>query len=472
MFIGRKEELNVLNNLKQKKSASLVTITGRRRIGKSRLAEEFGKNYKFYSFIGMPPNKDTTAEGERKGFALQLEKYFNVPIRYDNWYILLSFLAKQTIAEDAVILFDEISWMGSRDQQFLGTLKSIWDQEFSKNDKLVMILCGSISLWIEKNILSSTGFVGRISLKLDLKELSLKEAAEFWPVNHTSAHNVLKILSITGGVPRYLEEIYPNENAEANIKRLCFDASGILFNEFEQIFSDLFDNKYTIYRDIVLSLVDGAKTREEISDLTKLPANGVLSDYLENLEKTNFISRYYTWNLKTEKSMRLSQYRLSDNYLRFYLKYIMPNKDQIKKGHFKNIDIYALPKWFSMMGMQFENLVIHNRNLIHNILDISPTIIINDGPYFQQKTKRHSGCQVDYMIQTKSNELYVIEIKCLRQAVEKSIIQEMKDKIKALDKPKYYAIRPVLIHINGVGDSVEEENYFYKLIDFSKLITL
>ena len=76
------------------------------------------------------------------------------------------------------------------------------------------------------------------------------------------------------------------------------------------------------------------------------------------------------------------------------------------------------------------------------------------------------------MIQTKSNELYVIEIKCLRQAVEKSIIQEMKDKIKALDKPKYYAIRPVLIHINGVGDSVEEENYFYKLIDFSKLITL
>ena len=123
MFIGRKEELNVLNNLKQKKSASLVTITGRRRIGKSRLAEEFGKNYKFYSFIGMPPNKDTTAEGERKGFALQLEKYFNVPIRYDNWYILLSFLAKQTIAEDAVILFDEISWMGSRDQQFLGTFK-------------------------------------------------------------------------------------------------------------------------------------------------------------------------------------------------------------------------------------------------------------------------------------------------------------------------------------------------------------
>ncbi len=42
-FIGREEELKLLGHLLSKKSASLVVIKGRRRIGKSRLIEEFAK---------------------------------------------------------------------------------------------------------------------------------------------------------------------------------------------------------------------------------------------------------------------------------------------------------------------------------------------------------------------------------------------------------------------------------------------
>lgn len=150
----------------------------------------------------------------------------------------------------------------------------------------------------------------------------------------------------------------------------------------------------------------------------------------------------------------------------------MPNTDKIKKGRFKDIDIYSLPKWYSIMGMQFENLVIHNRSLLHKLLGCSPVLIINDGPYFQQQTKRHKGCQVDYMIQTKSKELYIIEIKYSGQVVGKSIIQEMRDKIMAIEKPKYYATRPVLIHVSGVMESVMEEDYFYKIIDFNELASI
>jgi uncharacterized protein len=68
--------LGYLNRLTTKKSASLVVIKGRRRIGKSRLAEEFAKPYKFYSFSGIPPHKKTTDTSERKAFCKQLNKYF------------------------------------------------------------------------------------------------------------------------------------------------------------------------------------------------------------------------------------------------------------------------------------------------------------------------------------------------------------------------------------------------------------
>ena len=65
--IGRERQLSDLILLKKKQSASLVVIKGRRRIGKSRLAEEYGKTFsKVYSFTGLPPDDDVTAEIQNK----------------------------------------------------------------------------------------------------------------------------------------------------------------------------------------------------------------------------------------------------------------------------------------------------------------------------------------------------------------------------------------------------------------------
>jgi AAA+ ATPase superfamily predicted ATPase len=470
MFIGRKRELEILNGLKAKKNGSLVAITGRRRIGKSRLATEFGKSYKFYSFFGFPPTPDTTAQDQRRNFSLQLEKYFHTPVRYDSWYEMFCFLSNATLAENVVILFDEISWMGSKDNEFLGSLKTVWDQEFSKNNQLVLLICGSISTWIERNILSSTGFLGRISLRIDLKGLSLKESVEFWDHKHASSYDIFKILSVTGGVPRYLEEVNVKQSAEENIKNLCFTAGGVLVNEFDQIFSDLFDNKHDLYRRIVIALMNGPQTRNEVASQISLPSNGILTEYLEDLEKAGFISRNYTWHIKSEAKSSLSCYRISDNYVRFYLKYILPNLDGIKKGNFTEINLLNLEHWSSVMGLQFENLVINNRKLILEKLGILPETVINDGPYFQKKTKRADGCQIDYLVQAKLNELYVIEIKFSRRELDKGIISEMENKLNALTKPKNYSIRPVVIHVNGIQDNVAEEGYFYKIIDFSSLL--
>lgn len=55
-FIGRQAELKQLLELKEKNTASFVVVKGRRRIGKSRLIQEFGKHFEqYYSFIGLPP---------------------------------------------------------------------------------------------------------------------------------------------------------------------------------------------------------------------------------------------------------------------------------------------------------------------------------------------------------------------------------------------------------------------------------
>jgi len=51
MFFGRNNELQKLNDLKYKQTASLVVIKGRRRIGKSTLIQKFGETFDLFCEI-------------------------------------------------------------------------------------------------------------------------------------------------------------------------------------------------------------------------------------------------------------------------------------------------------------------------------------------------------------------------------------------------------------------------------------
>jgi hypothetical protein len=67
--------------------------------------------------------------------------------------------------------------------------------------------------------------------------------------------------------------------------------------------------------------------------------------------------------------------------------------------------------WLCMLALQFENLVLNNIKIVAKQLAIDPGTILFFLPYFQQKTKRRQGCQIDLLIQTHNNCLYVCEIK-------------------------------------------------------------
>ncbi len=224
-----------------------------------------------------------------------------------------------------------------------------------------------------------------------------------------------------------------------------------------------------IYEKILLALSNGDVEYSELFKKLSLQRGGATSAYIEELVVSGFINRYYTWNLKSGDFAKLSQYRLGDNYLRFYLKYIGPNIPKILNGQFKYHSISALPGWYSIMGFQIENLVLNNRDQIKKMLGIYPDEVIADNPFFQRKTARQKGCQIDYMIQTKHGNLYVCEIKFSRNIIRKDILEEVKTKINNLSIPRNFSIRPVLIHASEVHDEVIDNDFFSKIINMSSL---
>ncbi len=474
--MGREAELARLRGFLEKRSASLIVVRGRRRIGKSRLLKEFGKQMKSFFFSGLPPKLKTkiTDAAQKKEFVNQLQQQGIPGVSPDDWSNLFWHLAQHTKDGRVLIVLDEISWMGSKDPNFLGKLKNAWDLYFSNNPELILILCGSISSWIEENILASTGYLGRVSLDLYLEELPLADCNAFWEPNkdRISAYEKLKFLSVTGGVPLYLELLRPELSAEENIRDICFTRGGLLVREFEQIFSDLFLRRSDSYKKIVECLADGPKDLPEICKVLKKSKGGVYSEYIDNLVEAGYVKRDFSWHLDTEKISKLTKYRLSDNYLRFYLKYIGPNQMQIESGLFAYPSLASLPAWESMMGLQFENLVVHNRRVIWKILGIDPSDIVMEGPFFQSHTKGRPGSQIDYLIQTRFHTLYLCEIKFSKNPVSIKIIEELERKQERLVTPRHCSIRPILIHVNGVEDSVIDSRYFDKIIDFGRLLSI
>jgi uncharacterized protein len=174
-FIGRQNELAQLHRAARLTKATLVVCRGRRRIGKSTLIERFGEEFEhFYEFQGFAPREEIANEHQLENFSRQLATQQGLPtLQLQNWHEAFALLARLTQNQKALIFFDEISWMASKDKDFVGQLKIAWDTQFKKNKKLILVLCGSVSSWIDKNILNSADFLGRVSLSLDLHELPL-----------------------------------------------------------------------------------------------------------------------------------------------------------------------------------------------------------------------------------------------------------------------------------------------------------
>ena len=468
IFTGRSSEIDLIRTQLRMESSRIVVINGRRRIGKSTLAEKIAEGYNFFSFSGLAPEQcleTDKSKDQLRHFIEQLsektKKNYNP---CSSWLEALYLLAREIPDnEKTVVLFDEISWMGMDDHNFVGKLKVWWDTKIAHGKNVLLIFCGSVSTWIEKNIINSTAFYGRISLTINLQPLSISESVEFLRKKNFrwSPFEIYTVLAVTGGVPWYLEQIDPLLSAERNIENLCFKRSGLLRNEFNTIFNDVFSRHGEIYNKILVSLSEGAKTLVELRKDVNYVSGGQLTEIMDNLILCGFITKHRQWSLKTKKLGKQSIYRISDPYIHFYLKYM---RSSVVEGRDNR-----LPKNFnSIIGIQMETLLIQNRELILKLLEVSHPVM--DNPYIQRATVRKPGCQIDYLVQTEMGNLYLCEFKFRRGILDREIIDEVQQKIKRLIIPRGTAVVPVLFSVGEVSESVYESNFFYKIIDLCDLL--
>ena len=474
MIVGRDYQLKLLSSVWDKESSSLVVVSGRRRIGKSTLIERFAEKSRcrFIEIEGLPPDANMTNERQLANFCERIGKSAQIEApQAKNWAEAFDFLDKVITGKSKVIVFlDEISWMGGYDDGFAGLLKNAWDMQFSKHKRLVLVLAGSVSAWIQKNILNAKGFVGRVSIDLNLTELPLSACCSFWGrrTTHVSMREMVDILSVTGGIPKYLQEINPRLSADENIRRRCFLPEGYLFKDFDSIFSDVFGEGIAAKRRILNILADGPASVSELAKAMSIEPNGHITNDLNDLTVTGFVAAGAGLNPVTNAKVREVRYRLCDNYTRFYLKFIQPRQEAIRQGLYRFADLESLPGWNSILGLQFENLVVNNLASLCRELGLGRKLVTSAAPYARRKSAACPGLQIDLLIQTPKS-VYVIEVKrCNR--IETSIEKEIEKKVSLLGIGSGKSIRTALVYDGKLSPEVEENGFIDFLIPFNRLM--
>lgn len=468
MFIGRERDLKDLQALWGRDHGVLVTCRGRRRIGKSTLIDEFAARSadRFICIEGLPPRKGMTDAIQRARFCEKVAEYAGrEAIPAATWSLAFAQLDELLgSGRRTVVLLDEISWLGGYNPDFAGYLKEAWDRKFRKHPNLVFVLCGSVSAWIAENILDSTGFVGRDSLDIELKELTPSQCQQMLgPAGERmSVREKIDLLSVTGGVPKYLEDVRPELSVDENIRRMCFMPRGILFREFDETFNGVFGRRAKTRGRILRMLMAGPKSAVELAEADGKTPNGSYAKTLKDLRMAGYVAGDGGLNPCTGEAIREERFRIADNYARFYLHYIEPRRKMVEKDLFEFSSLEQLRGLEAMFGIQFENLVLNNLQTLLPLLGLETSLVLSAAPYCQRATAEREGCQVDLMIQTQ-RMLMVVEIK-RRREIGREIIDEVDAKVRKLKHGGNLSVRTAFVYDGRLSPAVAADHYFDFLI--------
>lgn len=327
-IIGREHEQDILQHCVESPRAEFIAVYGRRRIGKTYLVKQyFADAFDFYT-SGIYKVSRTE---QLKQWQVQLNRYSGKKrSRPKDWFEafdqLRDYLETRSGDEKLILFIDEIPWLDTPKSGFLRALEVFWNSWAADRPGLKLIVCGSATTWMTNKLLGDKGGLhNRVTRPIHLAPFSLNETERYLKSINLdwSRSEVMDAYMILGGTPYYLSMLRPELSLRQNIDELFFGQDAVLKSEYEFMFSSLFKTSH-IYRRVVECLSSKLKglTRSEIMSEIKTEESGMITEVMDNLEKSDFIRRYKAFG----KKQRDILYQLTDMYTLFYLRFVKDYK--------------------------------------------------------------------------------------------------------------------------------------------------
>lgn len=340
-FLNRISEQEQLNLFLSIDKPSFIVIYGRRRCGKSRLIQQVLKKGDIYY------------QADRQEPAIQREQLVQtiseiLGIQYDanfrSWESLLIDL-NRVLGPNQTLAIDEFPYILKNETALSSVLQRLIDGNKLKYN---LIICGSAQNVMSEMVQNgSEPLYGRADVILKIRPLApgwIQEGLQLSP------EESIREYAVWGGIPRYWELRSNYKNLEAALAHLVFSRDAILLEEPMRLLLD--DLRSAVQPYTILTLIgQGVHRPSEIAGRLEKSLPG-LADSFQKLIELGFIRREIPFGESIRSSKR-TLYKISDPFMAFYFRFVLPNKQRIEMGLgeqvlkqvFLQLDEYVAGEW-------------------------------------------------------------------------------------------------------------------------------
>ncbi len=439
-FYGRAEHINNLRgyiNEENHNSSEIIVISGRRRIGKTRLVQEVvNKSKHLYFFV---TRKREVAQ--LRDWTTQIQEELSIPYlgsiqRIDD---LLMFLFEYGKNEKLTIIFDEFQNFYYTDPSVYSVFQMIFDR-YKYESKLTLIFSGSSYSLMEKIFKSAKEpLFGRSNEIIKLSYLSLKSQREFlFDQGLKKQIDAIYLFSVFDGVPKYMEDLskIPYDSFLKRLRKILLTKDWI-WEEGEKILMEEFGKEYSSYYSILSAIAKGRRILDEIKQFTGIKEVG---SYIRRLEVNyNLIERRIPVT-EIHRKTKKGRYYLKDNFFSFWFGLVESKRYLREIGQKETAAKQIVENLNQFTGRIFEKMIIR-LFIEENPLNISFTRL---GSYWNRK----GDVEIDVVAYDESSlKAYFFEVKLSKKRVTQKIktnLIENSNKIPELENYEkfYYIIYP------------------------------
>ena len=359
MLAGRRNELNRLDSIYSSGKFECVVIHGRRRSGKTALLREFLVNKKGVYFSALETSSN-------ENLKILIDCIDNTPHEptieaseintYEDVFVCMHDMA---LEERILFIIDDYQFLVSAHRGISELICGQIDKHLNES-RLMLVICGSSEPVMESEALGyDSPFHGRRTANIKLQPFNFFETKQIY--TSFSQFDIAVIYGLTGGVPKYLEQMDPELSIEDNIRSSFFDISSFMFEEPANILRrEIRDPTY--YNAVLRAIATGQTKNSEIASAVGLETSACTA-YLKNLMALGLVDKHTP---VTEKAGKKTVYEIADNMFRFWYRFVHSNVSQIQCGMADKIWRGVAQEIPSFMGRVFEDICrqwLQQRNL-------------------------------------------------------------------------------------------------------------
>lgn len=451
ILVGRKAETKQLESIMASKEAEFVVVYGRRRVGKTFLVNTFFHDDYAFKLTGLAKNSkreqlaNFTAALNRYGNG---KKYTKPRTWFEAFDKLREHLEGLPISGKRIVFIDELPWMDSRGSNLISAIEHFWNDWAVTQNDLVLIVCGSATSWMTKNILKNRGGLhNRVTQKIYVRPFTLAECKEYLDSRGILMEDkeIAECYMIMGGIPFYLKNLRRGASLAQNVDEMFFMERGRLDDEFNALYASLFDKSDNYIKVVeALSSKNKGLTRDEILEATKFESNGHFTTILQNLIDCDFIRCYRGYGNKAKMGI----YQLTDPFTLFYYKFIKKYGNTDKPFWQYQIGTRLHDTW---AGLAFEQLCLNHHRQIEQALGIAG---VTTSIYSWIVSDEDEKAQIDLIIKRADRVINVCEMKFYDSdyTMKKKDYEDMERRVRVFRSVNNirHAIHPVLVTTYGL----------------------